>query len=99
MASEVLAALISAVPIWAIFSAIFLAICLAAAVPDVQITAHREGRTSGLVVHITFEEAVFGCEKELELTSEGNMRLPAAVTERSQGLHRRPVRSATEKAR
>ena len=44
---EVLAALISAVQIWAIYSATFLAICSAAAVPEEPTTDRREERISG----------------------------------------------------
>ena len=44
---EVLAALISAVQIWAIYSATFLAICSAAAVPEEPTTDRREGESPG----------------------------------------------------
>ena len=64
-ALAVLAALTA--QIWEIFLEISSVICLEAAEEDVRRTGLNEGRRRSLAVYITFEEAVFGCEKELEL--------------------------------
>ena len=66
MAVSILTALI-----WEIFSEIFSEICSAAAEAAGPATARCRGADVRASVRITFEEAVFGCEKELELTSEG----------------------------
>ncbi len=63
-ASEVL---ILTVLIWVISSAIFSAIYLAAAGSRRANNGPMKGANLRARVNITFEEAVFGCEKELEI--------------------------------
>ena len=55
-----------------------------------------KGANVRAAVHITFEEAVFGCEKELDLNLKEKIPVILA-TERvqSRGLLRKPVRSVT----
>ncbi len=60
-----LADLISA-EIWVISSVIF-SICSEAAEEDIANNGPMKGANLRAVIHISFEDAVFGCEKELEL--------------------------------
>ena len=55
--------------------------------------------TSASSVRITFEEAVFGCEKELDADPERSLHQAATAPEQSRGLLRLPVPSAAAKAR
>ncbi len=52
--------------IWEISLAIFSAIFSAAAVPESR-SGPMKGANVRTAVRITFEEAVFGCEKEIEI--------------------------------
>ena len=59
----------------------------------------QRGANLRAVIHISFEEAVFGCEKELELTAEGYLAKNAAAPAPNRAPLRRPVPSAMVPAR
>ena len=60
-------ALILAEQIWEISLEIFSGISLAAAVPEAAYNGPARGANVRTSVRITFEEAIFGCEKEIEI--------------------------------
>ena len=73
------AALTSAARISATFSATFSAICLAAADVREDVTRQRPDEGHANIrksVRITFEEAVFGCEKELDVVLKDPCPIP-----------------------
>ena len=90
-----------------IFPAWILAICLVIFLVTSSAAVRRRGASNGPMkganlrtsVRITFEEAVFGCEKEIDMVLKDEPVLPVAEPEQNLELLRRPVQNAVEKVK